>query len=124
MGTTNNQVVHQATASNFVLQDSSWHHYVVTYDQSLASANLNFYRDGGNKETFNKGSATPSGSNASYALRVGAWATNGSYAMDTDMCDMAIWSRVITDEEVSALYNSGDGSPVITAARWVERGTA
>ena len=113
-----------ASTSGFFKDDDEWHHYVWTYDQSLASANAIYYRDGGNAETFNKEGNTPEDGDAAAALRIGADAGTGSDTMNADLVSFAIWNRVLTADEVSVLYASGNGVPAITAGRWVERGTA
>jgi hypothetical protein len=55
---------------------NQWVHIAVTYDQSQASSNAKFYINGASAGTGNKTGNTPSGSNATNTLTVGA-ATSG-----------------------------------------------
>ena len=57
---------------------NQWVHLAITYDQSLGSNNGKFYINGVASGTVNKTANAPSGSDASNAMRVGAFASGSS----------------------------------------------
>ena len=61
-----------ATSSTQLPDDSNWHVITITYDQSLASNNFKQFCDGVLIGTGTKSAQTPSTSNASFALTIGA----------------------------------------------------
>ncbi len=76
----NVQIVY-ASAGNYIINGTStitlkanaWNHVFISYDQSLASANLVFYINGTAAGTLNKTGNTPSSSNPVGALSVGTY---------------------------------------------------
>ena len=63
------------TTSTGTVPINTWTHVAVTYDQSLASSNATFYINGSSAGTGNKTANTPSSSNATNALCIGARTT-------------------------------------------------
>jgi len=98
------------TSINYVPDTTTWHFYCLTFDESLASSNLNVRRDNANLETFNK-EHTNSNSNATYALHVGGM-SGFTGDLNGGISEMSIWNRVLTTAEQTSLYNSGSGSKV------------
>ena len=99
-----------STSINYVPDTTTWHFYCLTFDESLASSNLNVRRDNANLETFNK-EFTNSNSNATYALHVGGM-SGFTGDLNGRISEMSIWNRVLTTSEQTSLYNSGSGSKV------------
>jgi hypothetical protein len=75
-GVTNQFVIDVSSSSTVSI--NQWVHIAVTYDQSLGSSNAKFYINGVADGTGNKTANAPSGSNATYSLRIGD--INGSGA--------------------------------------------
>jgi len=67
------------SSSTGTLTTNAWNYVLITYDQSLASGNLNIYINGGSAETFNKTANTPSSSNPTYTLNIGRAASAIEY---------------------------------------------
>lgn len=59
--------------------DTNFHHVAIQWDQSLASGNLTAYINGVLAGTANKTADAPSASAATAALKLGGFATTGSY---------------------------------------------
>ncbi len=70
-GVSGQSVLNYISANGFYPNDGLWHHFVVTYDQALASANMTLIRDGVSIATANKIAFTPSTANSTYALQIG-----------------------------------------------------
>jgi len=107
--------------------DNAWHFYCFRFDHSLGSANLKFTRDNANLVTANNwagGTNTPYNGNHEEAMHVGS-RTGSSDSMNIYIAEMSIWNRILTDAEVTLIYNSGDGFQLDTGlAVWKEKGTA
>jgi len=73
------QMIMDGVSTTAVPDDSNWHEYLVTYDQSLASANCNMYCDGVSLGTASKSAYTPSTANATNAARIGMSLDGTSY---------------------------------------------
>ncbi|MCF7955825.1 MAG: LamG domain-containing protein [Phycisphaerae bacterium] len=86
-------------------QDGSWHHAVATVDASTGTTSL--YIDGVLKGT---GSGTIG--DRSNAMQIGGNpdAPNRSWAGNFD--DVAVWSRALSVDEVTAIWNNGTGASV------------
>jgi len=87
--------------------DTNWHHVAITYDGS----NARIYIDGSLDSTIAKTANAPSSSNSTYSLKIGATADITSFA-DVSLDELAIFNRVLTADEISALYNGGTGVAV------------
>lgn len=102
-GSSGNYIV-ASSGSNIFPNDSDWHYLILTYDQSLASANCKVYLDGALNETASKTANTPSTSDASYAATIGGQPTTN--ILNGNMKDMMIWNnRVLTLPEIKLLMN-------------------
>jgi hypothetical protein len=96
------------TSSGFVPQDNTMHFYKITYDQSLSSDNMKMSVDNGTNVTQTKTANAPTDGNSQTELYIGSSdATN--FFLAGEVAEMSIWSRVLTDAEVTAIYNSGSG---------------
>ena len=90
-----------------IADTTTWHMVTYTYDQSLASLNLKTYLDGTASTTLNKTVNAPSNSNATRAANMFSDANFGFGANYFD--EMSIWNRILTQAEITSLYNSGAG---------------
>ncbi len=109
--------------------DGNWHLYVVTMDFSLSSDNCKICKDDGTKHTADKhGSNTPDAitQNSVNSLGFRYRISNTAYIVPTaEYCEVSVWNRVLTDAEITQLYNSGAGFQLDTGEKiWKERGTA
>ena len=130
----NNQALTAQSAADFFLSDGNWHMYTFTCDFSLGSANYKIKRDYSDaNESFNKsGSNTPEAlsQNASYPLALFHHTTSGSGGSSyipppKEIMELSIWDRVLTDAEITKIYNSGNGMQLETGLKvFKEKGTA
>lgn len=87
--------------SNDIANDNSWHHVVITH----TSGSQVLYLDG---EVANTGSW--SGSivyDSGNSLQIGTFSTNN---ISATIDQTIIWNKVLTADEVTELYNDGDGN--------------
>jgi|LWDU01.1.fsa_nt_gi hypothetical protein len=82
--------------------------FVVQFDYSLASSNLLQLADNTDTYNFNKSSTTMSDENAANALTIGVQ-SDGADFTNMSMCECSIWNRILTTDEITQLYNSGNG---------------
>ena len=101
-------VTQLTTTSGVIPQDNAMHFYKLTYDQSLSSDNMKLSVDNGTNITQTKTSNAPTDGNAYQAMYIGMSDTT-NFPMAGEFAEMSIWSRVLTDAEVTAIYNSGSG---------------
>ena len=86
-------------------QDTDFH--MVTLTGISSDNGLKLYLDGGSPETIAE-SSSPSGTdNANLALELAQEEDSGYWA--GKLCEFSIWNRVLTAEEITELYNDGDG---------------
>ena len=105
--------------------DGNWHFYVMTCDMSQSTC-LNYCIDDGTRETGSRNTTAVASGNAYSALKF-RHNVNGSFFIQdtTQYCEMSIWDRILTDAEITTIYNSGDGLQLDTGLKvWTERGTA
>ena len=89
---------------NYIPDETSFHHYVFTWNNSTAS----IWRDGSNKIT-KSGNSGSSGTSTD-VMTVGAYSNNlTSGNLNGNLCELSIWERVLSDDDITNLYNSGDG---------------
>jgi len=99
------------TTDNYIPDTTNFHHYVMTWDNSTTT--VTFYRDGANKET-GSGSSGASGTADEPLVICGHAYDSASTIAKTGtlngkVCELAIWNTVLTDAQVSRIYNGGDG---------------
>ena len=115
--------VHQlGTTAGTITDNSTWKYYTMTYDGSSNLTGMKLYVDGALQVT-GSDNAIANSILLDTDLVIGA-SSNGALDFEGELGDLQIWDRVLTADEVSVLYASGNGVPAITAGRWVERGTA
>jgi hypothetical protein len=103
-----NVVISGSSSNNALNDDTSWQQVVLTYDQSLSSANMKFYVNGSSQGSGTKTGKTPSTANSTIAPIIG---DEGGFNLNGISVDLfRIWkTRVFTGSEISDLYNSGSG---------------
>ncbi len=94
--------------------DGNWHLVSVTFDR--AANRVNSYIDG---QVANTSDISPSGAasfNAGFPTLIGS-SGNGTYSGAADVDDFGIWTRVLSPDEIAAIYHSGlIGQPLYSAA--------
>lgn len=89
---------------------NAWHHLVVTYNNSSTANNPSIYIDSVAKTVARD--AVPSGTLVTNTSKY--WIGNrgdGDRAFDGLIDQVGMWDKILTQEEVTALYNAGNGLP-------------
>lgn len=87
---------------------SDWYHLVYTYDGTNVRAYINGSLVGGPTAASGNGSTTVSSSGFSIGDRIYSGGALGNKVRGIQD-EVGLWSRAITADEVTALYNSGNG---------------
>lgn len=95
--------------SNFgaIPQDTDWH--MQTWYGNATDATVKFKLDNGTATTISEGTAPSGSANAQYAMSIGRNSQATTYWYKGLLDEFSIWNRTLTDDEISILYNSGDG---------------
>lgn len=88
--------------SNITL-DSNWHHIVIT---RASTTNWVLYKDGSSVSTSNVNNSIATGK----TLTFGDDSASENSSMIGTLDEVGVWSRAISADEVTQLYNSGNGS--------------
>ena len=97
------------TSSNTIPNKTAFHFVVVRYDQSLGSSALKICVNDGTVQNF-AASAYSNNNNAARIGKIGEMNDRGDLA--GLISEFSIWNRVLTDTEVTTLYNSGVGKAI------------
>lgn len=95
----------EVTVDSGVLAAGSWHLVVLQLDSSAKKVGVSL--DGG---AVSQSSALTNPSVSSGDIFVGKSGITG--VMQGSISSVAVWSRLLTADEITALYNSGDGAPL------------
>lgn len=96
------------TIGSVATDDTDWHMLTITYDEDGGSDNFKTYFDGTAKGTFT-GSTATAASNPSNSAKMGRNASSAIEYWDGLLDEYSIWSRVLSPDEITALYNGGAG---------------
>ena len=106
------EVIAAYSPSGYLEEDDNWHHYVVTWDQTIASSNMKIYKDGGTAITGNKVNDSTSTSSPAHVFSLGGGLGND---FKGNFDEVSVWNRVLTSSEVDFLYdNDGGGTAQVT----------
>lgn len=101
----NSELIDFKTSDDFVPDSTNFYMYTVTWDDST----MTWWRNAGNKET-KSGSSGSVGGTSDDVMVVGAYSNNlTSGNLKGNLCELSIWNRVLSDDDITELYNSGDG---------------
>ncbi len=98
--------------SNDVITTNNWYHIVVTWDRDTS---VMMYVNGilqTDMKSISAWSTTSVGGDATHPLHIGQIGNPGSYSgfyFDGRIDEVALWNRLLTQEDVTALYNNGEG---------------
>lgn len=99
------------TGAQFIPKDTNWHHYVITAD--ISTRTITAYRDNANAVSDSTGSGTfPSASDLDAPMTFGYHPSGGFGDLNAKLDDCGIWSRILTSDERTSLWNSGNGALV------------
>jgi hypothetical protein len=112
------------TFTAVVDDDSNWHFYCLRVDEAGGSNNIGLSIDGGVFSTATASTANATTSSEK-ALTFGAYAGTLNLNMNMLQDETSIWNRVLTDAEITTIYNSGTGKTLDTAksATWTMQPT-
>lgn len=99
------------TTTGFLPNNTNYNMLTVTYDQSLASNNLKVYSNGSLDHSVSKNGNTPSNSNSSLSMGIGD-DQGGDGNMYGLLDELSIWNIILTQSEITSLYNSGTGATI------------
>jgi len=107
-----NMGLHGMTAGTFYFLTFTW-------DPTESTNKATFYKNGVEITTANQSTSQGSSSNSNSVTGVGAQGSNAGW-LDCKIAEMSVWNRVLTDAEITELYNSGTGKTLDTAkgATW------
>ena len=99
------------STTNASLSADTWYHLVVVYNGAGADndAKLKVYINGVEKSTSFIGSIPASLINSTAPLNIGDWGGSLDRKWDGLIDEFGIWGRVLTQAEITQLYNNGDG---------------
>jgi len=99
------------TSVNNIIRPNTWHHVFLTWDGSTSASEVHIYIDDAEVSYSGKQNGVGNkGSDAAQTLLVGN--DTGSRLFDGIMDDLRIYNRVLSADEVSALYKLGEGTHV------------
>ena len=111
-GTNASTNVYINTSATSYIANATDYFFTFTYDQSLSSGNATTFKNGTETNSDNKTAATPLDGDSSYPLLIGKNPNAASGYGNFYICEMSIWGRVLTDEEITNLYNGGLGRAI------------
>lgn len=100
------------TSADYIPDATDWHLYICAYDYNGSAPQAFCRRDNANEETSTNTGDIPSNSNSTFPLIVGARDNNaGGHTnfFDGEYCEWSIWNKIVSDDDLSALYNDGKG---------------
>lgn len=109
----NQRTIAKYNVSALNLDDGDWHHLVVR--QKASTNTIEFFIDGDKKTTtYDAQQPTDGFSDFSTTIAMGTRKVGNTYRTDLAVADclfdeLATWNRMLSDNEVTLLYNSGAG---------------
>ena len=98
------------TTANYIPNFTSWNFYVATADIS-ATPMFKISRNNANVETSNK-EGVANDNNSTYNGTVSRRPDSSAGFGNQYLSEMSIWNRVLTADEITSLYNGGDGRAI------------
>jgi len=90
---------------------TNYYFYVLTYQESLASNNANLYRNASLIHTQSKTGDAANNSNSANTMQMGKQPGAANFTA-MGVSELSIWNKILTTDEIDALYNDGDGKAI------------
>jgi len=90
---------------------TDYYFYVVRTDVDIITDACIWTRDNANEYKVNRVNAPVDG-NSSYDFTIGKKASALQYFANMELSEMSIWNRILTDDEITELYNDGNGRAI------------
>tara|TARA_R100001086_G_C11785497_1_gene244790 strand:+ start:97 stop:858 length:762 start_codon:yes stop_codon:yes gene_type:complete len=100
------------TSATSYISNATDYFFTFTYDQSLASGNGTTFKNASETNSGTKTGATPLDADSSYPLLIGKNPNASSGYGNFYISEMSIFSRVLSDSEISNLWNGGSGRSI------------
>lgn len=113
MGAANSTGARIRTAATFTTDTASYHFFVVTYDGSSTAAGMHIYWDGSEAATTSYQDNLNASTLVSYDFFISGGANPAANFMDGHIDEVGIWTKVLSSQEMTDLYNSGNGQTMI-----------
>ena len=94
---------HEDVATTGLNNDGAWHHYATVCDNGVVAMYLDGNYLGGGTLSDNSISATASNFN------IGCYQDGASAELQASIDEVAIWSRALTSDDISDMYDAGNG---------------
>ena len=98
--------------------DTNWHMITHVHDDSANTFQM--YVDGSAVSAVHSATVPPANT-PDFPLEIGD--TSYSGGVTASIAEVSLWQRVLTTDEITALYNSGSGATVDNILSWKEEGT-
>ena len=95
--------------------DNAWHMYTFRWDQSSGNGVLTYNTDASNEVTANGSGNGTTTSDCTDSLRLFSQSNAVGGELDAEISEMSIYNTVLTDANLTSLYNSGAGKLLTTA---------
>jgi len=108
MGKGSSPLAVNISIGGFFPADTDFHMVTIRYDESLASDQALIRIDDGTDTAGSKAADLVDG-DAGFVMRIAQLPNNTQFACDANLDEMSIWNRILTDEEITELFNGGSG---------------
>ena len=98
------------TTANYNVNDGALHHVVVTHDGASSNSTKAIWIDGVMRNSVRNGGQI--GDNNDHPLMIGENPHSGGRNWNGVVDDVGMWSRPLTQAEILAIWNDGDGASI------------
>lgn len=110
-GEDESRTLSQISATNFIVANS-WHMYSWSWDYAGSAPQSTIRRDNANEETEDRQNTAVSSANT-YPFTFGVRpSTLSNDFVNMQICETSVWNKVVDDDTMASLYNSGDGREI------------
>jgi len=90
---------------------TDYYFYAIRLDTSITADTVIWTRDNANEDTSDRVNA-PLDANSTYDFNVGKRASSSQDFTNMEISEMSIWNRILTADEITELYNSGNARAI------------
>lgn len=102
--------VFETVSATTALQNNTWNMITYSYNRTGGALNQKIYVNGALEGTTDTPESYVRYANNSHPISFARYTSANSNQLNGSVDETAIWSRVLTDTEVTQLYNSGNGN--------------